>query len=89
MHLGQLKLCLSSGTCGECHIADDVSKSLSMDSNTVSRASQHSQMPISSRNPFAQMMRAVPFGFMFSKDLPLGMISNDLDIDKASQVELL
>jgi hypothetical protein len=31
----------------------------------------------------------IPLGFMFSEDLPLGMIANDLDVDEAPKVKLL
>ena len=94
MHLGQLKLRLCSRSCGEGHIADDVSKSLSIDRNVISRASNNSEISIS---PTIEMRRCsagmgvpiVPFRLVLSEDLPLGVISDDLDIDEASQVELL
>ena len=33
--------------------------------------------------------KGIPLGFMFSKDLPLGVIADDLDVDEASKVKLL
>ena len=89
VHLGQLELCLCSRSRGEGHIADDVSKSLPIDRNVVSRAPRYSVVSGSSVVSFSQIQGVVPFGFMLSKDLPLCVISNNLDVDKAPQVELL
>lgn len=95
MHLGQLELGLCTRLRWKAQVADDVAQGLS-DRNRAS--AQYSQPQSDSQFRISTLHSAslrvvrnrvrIPLGLILSKDLSLGMVADDLDVNEASQVEL-
>ncbi len=90
MHLGELELCLCAHTGWELEVADNVAECLSGGQLSVFLAWKDSQQcQFSNDCDCARKVVAVPLSLKLGERLPLGVVANDLDVDVASQVELL
>lgn len=70
-------------------VADDISKSLPEKRGFQRRDSREAMNVMSRAVSKGIGVRDLPFCLVLLKDLPLGVVSKDSDIDEAAQVELL
>lgn len=93
MHLTQLELCLGSSSGWESQVANHVPKSLSIIRQWLAwyqQDQEHSKRCLyRSAWRFSERREYIPLRFMLCENLSLGVITNDLDVDEAPQIQLL